>query len=80
MARQKPIDRIATVLALGLILAGCNGFKKPTPKNFTGVFLQSKRSFSAGVIEMRYHLMETMRKARHFNHRLRNFARHAQAL
>jgi hypothetical protein len=36
MARQRPIDRIATVLALGLILAGCNGFKKPTPKNFTG--------------------------------------------
>jgi hypothetical protein len=36
MASQKRIDRIAIALALGLILAGCNGFKKPTPKNFTG--------------------------------------------
>ena len=36
MARQKWIDRTGTALALGLILTGCNGFKKPTPKNFTG--------------------------------------------
>jgi hypothetical protein len=36
MARQQWIDRTATALALGLILTGCNEFKKPTPKNFTG--------------------------------------------
>jgi hypothetical protein len=36
MARPKQIGRIATALTLGLILAGCEGFKKPTAKNFTG--------------------------------------------
>ena len=36
MARQQWIDRTATALALGLTLTGCSGFKKPTPKNFTG--------------------------------------------
>jgi hypothetical protein len=36
MARQKWIGRAAGALALGLVLAGCNGFKKPTAKNFTG--------------------------------------------
>jgi hypothetical protein len=36
MARQQWIDRTATALALGIILTGCNDFKKPTPKNFTG--------------------------------------------
>ena len=36
MARQKWIDRTGAALALGLILAGCNEFKKPTAKNFTG--------------------------------------------
>jgi hypothetical protein len=33
MARPQWI--YGTVFALGLALAGCNGFKKPTPKNFT---------------------------------------------
>jgi hypothetical protein len=36
MARQKRIARTAAALALVLMLAGCNGFKKPTAKNFTG--------------------------------------------
>jgi hypothetical protein len=35
MASQRSIDRIASVLVLGLMITGCNGFKKPTPKNFT---------------------------------------------
>ena len=36
MARQRWIDRIGAALALGLILAGCNDFKKPNERNFTG--------------------------------------------
>src|SRR6202023_4301571 len=36
MARQKWIDRTGAALALGLILAGCNDFKKPNERNFTG--------------------------------------------
>jgi hypothetical protein len=35
MARQKWIYRTGSALALGLALAGCNGFKAATPKNFT---------------------------------------------
>jgi hypothetical protein len=35
MARQRQIYRAATALTLGLVLAGCNGFKAATPKNFT---------------------------------------------
>ena len=34
MAREKWIDRTGA-LALGLMLAGCTGFKAPTPQNFT---------------------------------------------
>ena len=35
MARQRWIYRAASTLSLGLLLAGCNGFKAATPKNFT---------------------------------------------
>jgi len=35
MARRGWIGSAATALALGLLLAGCNGFKAATPKNFT---------------------------------------------
>jgi hypothetical protein len=36
MARQKWIYSTGGTLALGLMLAGCSGFKAATPKNFTG--------------------------------------------
>ena len=36
MARQKWINRTGISLTLGLMLAGCSGFKAATPKNFTG--------------------------------------------
>jgi hypothetical protein len=36
MARQKWINRTGTSITLGLMLAGCSGFKAATPKNFTG--------------------------------------------
>ncbi len=36
MARQKWIYSTGTTFALGLMLAGCSGFKAATPKNFTG--------------------------------------------
>ncbi len=35
MARQRWIYRAGTALALGLVLAGCNGFKAANAKNFT---------------------------------------------
>jgi hypothetical protein len=35
MARQRRIYRAGTALALGLLLAGCNGYKAATPANFT---------------------------------------------
>jgi hypothetical protein len=35
MARQRWIFRAASALTLGLLLAGCNGFKAATPQNFT---------------------------------------------
>jgi hypothetical protein len=35
MARQKWIFGAASALTLGLVLAGCNGYKKATPQNFT---------------------------------------------
>jgi len=35
MARQRWIYCIGSALALGLLLAGCSGFKAATPKNFT---------------------------------------------
>jgi hypothetical protein len=35
MARQKWIYRAGTALTLGLVLAGCNGFKTANAKNFT---------------------------------------------
>ena len=36
MARQKWIYHISTGIAVGIMLAGCTGFKDPSPKNFTG--------------------------------------------
>jgi hypothetical protein len=36
MARQRWIYRTGITLSLGFLVAGCNGFKAPTPKNFTG--------------------------------------------
>jgi hypothetical protein len=36
MARQRWINRTGNSLMLGLLLAGCSGFKDATPKNFTG--------------------------------------------
>ncbi len=36
MASQHQIGRIAAALTLGLLVAGCNGFKQPNAKNFTG--------------------------------------------
>jgi hypothetical protein len=35
MARQTWIYRAGTALTLGLVLAGCNGYKAATPQNFT---------------------------------------------
>ena len=35
MARQRWIYRAGITLTLGLLLAGCNGFKAATPQNFT---------------------------------------------
>ncbi len=35
MVRLETTLRVGTVLALGILLAGCNGFKKPNAKNFT---------------------------------------------
>jgi len=36
MARQKWLYHISTGIAVGIALAGCTGFKDPSPKNFTG--------------------------------------------
>jgi hypothetical protein len=36
MARQKWLYHISTGIAVGIVLAGCTGFKDPSPKNFTG--------------------------------------------
>ena len=36
MARQKWIYHISTGIAVGILLAGCSGFKDASPKNFTG--------------------------------------------
>ena len=36
MARQKWIYHTGTGLAVGMMLAGCTGFKNANPKNFTG--------------------------------------------
>lgn len=36
MARQKWIYHISTGIAVGILLAGCTGFKDASPKNFTG--------------------------------------------
>ena len=36
MARQKWLYHISTGIAVGILLAGCTGFKDPSPKNFTG--------------------------------------------
>src|SRR3984957_8327395 len=36
MARQKWLYHISTGIALGIVLAGCTGFKDPSPENFTG--------------------------------------------
>ena len=54
MARQRWIYRAGTALTLGLVLAGCNGFKAATAKNFTRALKRTTVTMTIACSRVRF--------------------------